>query len=122
MTTRSDRDIDLGFRPHSYFWPLGIEKDLLARVKGTERKAALQALISANGVDEIPAFLAESSLSDEERQVFGRIHPMCMGGEYLPDLNEDEIEIARISIQSTTGDVTSVYARRKEQGIRYRVG
>ncbi len=44
-----------------------------------------------------------------------------MGGEYLPDLDETELSIASISIQSTTGDVTSVYARRGEGCIHYRV-
>ena len=33
--------IDLSFRPRSYFWPLGLETHLLARIKGAERKAAL---------------------------------------------------------------------------------
>jgi hypothetical protein len=44
-----------------------------------------------------------------------------MGGEYLPDMAEDEVEIARIEIRSTTSDVTSVYARRDADRIRYRV-
>ena len=33
--------IDLTFRPESYFWPLGLETHLLARIKGAERKAAV---------------------------------------------------------------------------------
>jgi hypothetical protein len=113
--------IDLKFRPASYFWPLGLEKHLLARVKGAQRKRALQDLIDAGRHDEIPNFLATSALSEEDRRMFGSIHPMCMGGEYLPDMEEDEVEIARISLHSTTGDVTSVYARRKPGGIALRV-
>jgi hypothetical protein len=31
-----------------------------------------------------------------------------MGGEYLPDRRETELEIARININSATRDVTSV--------------
>ena len=31
-----------------------------------------------------------------------------MGGEYLPDRRDTEVEIARINIDSTTSDVTSV--------------
>jgi hypothetical protein len=50
-----------------------------------------------------------------------RLHPAFMGGEYLPDLMETEVEIARITIASTTQDVTSVYARRGRNRIRYRV-
>ena len=44
-----------------------------------------------------------------------------MGGEYLPTVRSVEMEIARISIQSTTGDVTSVYARLAGPRIVYRV-
>ena len=113
--------IDLKFRPASYFWPLGLEKHLLARVKGAQRKRALQDLIDAGRHDEIPDFLATSALSEEDRRMFGCIHPMCMGGEYLPDMEEDEVEIARISLHSTTGDVTSVYARRKPGCIALRI-
>jgi hypothetical protein len=40
-----------------------------------------------------------------------------MGGEYLPDLIPNEVEIARITIASTTQDVTCVYARQVEDGI-----
>jgi hypothetical protein len=44
-----------------------------------------------------------------------------MGGEYLPDRRETEVEIARINIASTTGDVTSVYAKAGKDRILYRV-
>src|SRR4029450_9230188 len=113
--------IDLAFRPRSYFWPLGLETHLLTRIKGAERKAALKRLIDAGRIDEIPDFLAQSTLSETERQALGRMHPAFMGGEYLPDMLEAEVEIARITIASTTQDVTSVYARRGKNRIRYRV-
>ena len=113
--------IDLTFRPSSYFWPLGLETHLLARIKGAERKAALKQLIDAKRLDQIPDFLAQSALSDGERQALGRIHPAFMGGEYLPDLLQNEVAIARITIASTTQDVTSVYARRRKRRIYYRV-
>ena len=44
-----------------------------------------------------------------------------MGGEYLPDSDSNEVEIARITIASTTQDVTCVYAKRVAGGIDYRV-
>jgi hypothetical protein len=65
--------------------------------------------------------LAQSALSDVERQALGRMHPAFMGGEYLPNLLQTEVEIARITIASTTQDVTSVYARRGKHRIYYRV-
>ena len=113
--------IDLAFRPRSYFWPLGLETHLLTRIKGAERKAALKRLIDAGRHDEISDLLAQSALSDVERQALGRMHPAFMGGEYLPDMLEAEVEIARITIASTTQDVTSVYARRGKNRIGYRV-
>jgi hypothetical protein len=113
--------IDLSFRPASYFWPMGLETHLLARIKGAERKAAVQSLIEAGRLDDIFEFLARSALDDDERKAFGAIDPRFMGGEYLPDLAQNEIEIARITIQSTLQDVTSVYARRGKGRIHYRV-
>ena len=43
-----------------------------------------------------------------------------MGGEYLPDRRDTEVEIARLNIDSTTSDVTSVYARPGKDRINYR--
>ena len=54
--------INLEFRPRSYFWPLGLETHLLARIKGAERKAALKQLIYAKRLDEIPATSSRSQL------------------------------------------------------------
>jgi hypothetical protein len=113
--------IDLTFRPPSYFWPLGLETHLLTRIKGAERKAAVRRLIDAGDLDSVPELLLQSELSDEVRQALGRIHPSMMGGEYLPNLTQSEVEIARIRIDSTTQDVTSVYARRCKTRISYRV-
>jgi hypothetical protein len=39
------------------------------------------------------------------RSALGRLHPSFMGGEYLPDRRDTEVEIARINIDSTTSDV-----------------
>jgi hypothetical protein len=122
MPTQAAERIDLAFRPKGYFWPLGVEKHLLTHIKGAARRAMLERLIEEGRFGEIPAALAKTRLTDEERAEIGRIHPRLMGGEYLPDMSDDEVEIARIEIASTTFDVTSVYARRKPDGrIQYRV-
>jgi hypothetical protein len=55
------------------------------------------------------------------RAAWGRIHPANMGGEYLPPLRKGEVEIARISLESTTADQISVRARRVREQIRYRI-
>ena len=54
MASIEPGDIDLGFRPKAYFWPLGLETHLLARIKGAERKAALKRLIDGGHLEDIP--------------------------------------------------------------------
>lgn len=113
--------IDLDYRPVSYFWPLSLATHLLATVKGAERRKYIQALIDQGKLDELEDVIAKSRLAPEEREYTGRIHPWFMGGEYLPDHRPSEVEIARITLASTTQDVVSVRARKGRGRIRYRV-
>ncbi len=121
MATTDTDGVDMGYRPKSYFWPLGLETHLLSRIKGAERKAALKAIIDAGRLEGIPDLLTQSALTEAERRALGRFHPAFMGGEYLPDLLRNEVLVARITIASTTQDVTCVYARRTKHRIHYRV-
>ena len=114
-------EVDLDFRPKTYFCPLRVETHLLARVKGAERRSALRQFIAGDHLDAIPEFLAQSALSETDRQAIGAWHPTFMGGEYLPDLKAEEVIIARITIASTTQDVTCVYASRGKDCIHYEV-
>ena len=62
--------------------------------------------------------------SDGERSEMlelGKQHPAFLGGAFLPEGEEGEVEIARIVLQSVTADVVSVQARRVSHGIAYRV-
>jgi hypothetical protein len=43
------------------------------------------------------------------------------GDEFLPKPLDREVEIARVSLDSTTGDITSIRARPTKRGIKYRV-
>ncbi len=65
--------------------------------------------------------IARESLPEPLRRLFGSIHPLMMSGEYLPALDEDEVEIARITLASVMGDVIELRARRTAKGIRYRM-
>jgi hypothetical protein len=60
-------------------------------------------------------------MSSDEIKALGSIHPMFMGGNYLPETNTDEVEIARIELNSVTYDVTCVFARFQNGTIYYRV-
>jgi hypothetical protein len=114
-------DIDLQFRPKSYFRPEKLEKYLLSKVKGAVLRKRLKALFEAGQHEQVRNLAADAAFSVADRKALEAIHPMFMGGNYLPDTDDGEVEIARISIRSTTFDVTSVYARPEEGLIRYRV-
>lgn len=60
-------------------------------------------------------------LTEDERRFIGRIHPALMGGLYLPEQAEDEVEIVRVSLESTTADQISVRARLAKGGIAYAI-
>ena len=114
-------DIDLQFRPKTYFRPERLEQYLISKVKGAVLRKKLKALFKEGRREELRDLIDDVAFSDADRKVLESVHPMFMGGNYLPDTDEGEVEIARISIQSTTGDVTSVYARPENGVIHYRV-
>jgi hypothetical protein len=109
---------DLSYRPHSYWGPQDLETHYGARAKGELRREAGLALLEAEIADE--GILA-SSLPSDERAAVGAVHPWLMGGEYLPDYQSKEVEIARVTMTSTTMDVISVRARHTKQRIKYRI-
>ena len=105
-------EYDFDFRPVSYF---GIEdpiKELLTNMKGTARRRWVKQALSEEMA--LPNFLLREGLKDGERAFIGSIHPSYMGGEYLPDRKENEVEIARFVMDSTTQDVISIRARNSE--------
>jgi len=119
---RQIEGFDLDYRPRSYFWPLGLREHLMATVKGGLRREMLAAIDEGSAADSrVIEILARASLPDHLRKAMGRIHPMCMGGEYLPDLHENEVEIARITVASVTADVIAVRARRDGGKFAYRM-
>jgi len=113
--------IDLEYRPASYFRPQALEEYVLSRVKGAVVKAHLRELLASDRHDEVARLLREEGVPENEVRALGSIHPLFMGGNYLPSPRPGEVEIARIFIESTTGDVTAVYAQPHEGRIRYRV-
>ena len=117
---RLPEGVDLNFRPSSYWaWPTAISPN----IKGEQRRKWLKDAVSGRGtpLEEFPPGFFADSLEEPARQLVGRIHPSFMGGEYLPDYRRGEVEIARVSLRSTTGDVMSVRARPLKRGVGYRV-
>lgn len=109
---------DLDFRPSSYFNFEDPISELLTNIKGETRRKWLKNTIQ-EGILTVPDFLLREGLKDGERNLLGRINPTFMGGEYLPDREEYETEIARIIFDSTTQDVFSIRARYSPTNITY---
>lgn len=106
-TTRSSA-IDLAYRPENYFWARDKNITLSSDIKGAERKALYEKLVAVNETDLASTLIKEPTLTLQDRESIGQIHPRFMGGEYLPDRLGEEVEIARITIASTTQDVVIV--------------
>lgn len=113
--------LDLSFRPKDYIGTLDHRSELLSRIKGTGRRALVESYMDGRMPGEPPTELLQHSLTDEQRRALAGLHPTLMSGEYLPDCDAGEVEIARITIQSTLLDVTAVYARRQGNVWHYRV-
>jgi hypothetical protein len=111
----------MDYRPRDYFGRFDLQAELLTSVKGVMRRKAIRNALEQGQIDTLPDSVKQAALEEDDRQLTGRIHPSFMGGEYLPTAAENEVEIARITLDSTTSDVTSFYARPVGLRIAYRV-
>jgi hypothetical protein len=96
---------------------------VLSRIKGNYRRSIVARAIEDDGIENLPAELLDHSLSEELKNVLGSQHPQARGGEDLPDLEDGEVEIARMTLaNSVHGEVTSLRARLEDDGsISYRM-
>jgi hypothetical protein len=113
--------IDLEYRPKSYFGPQRLEQYLISTIKGAVVREKLENLFKEGRHNEVASLLGERGMSSSDTKALEAMHPMFMGGNYLPDTADGEVEIARIEIASTTCDVTSIFAKPERGLIRYRV-
>jgi hypothetical protein len=115
-------NIDYNFRPTSYWDEKTVEQAILKNIKGEFRRKAIREALNNEKIEGIPEEFLEETLSKNIREATGRIHPHLMGGEYLPNYEAGEIEIARISLESTTNDIISLRAQRTKEGdIHYKI-
>ena len=110
---------DLTYRPSTYWPDAPSVPQLLASIAGEARRAIVtnQPDVSVDAGD----WILQPTLTPAERGWWGSLHPSFMGGEYLSALEAGAVEIARISLASTTADQVSVRARRLDDGIAYRI-
>lgn len=88
-------DIDLQFRPGTYFRPEKLEKRLLSKVKGAVLRKRLKVLFDEGRHDELRSLVNDAAFSVSDRKVLESMHPMSLGGNYRPDTGDGEVEIAR---------------------------
>lgn len=113
--------INMSFRPDSY-WPESLTPEqLLSRIRGKVRQDLARRAYEARGFSALNEFLVKEELTSEERSAWGSVDPWCLGGEFLPAMQEGEVEIARVSLASTTSDQISVRARQVDGAIHYRI-
>ena len=115
------RGIKYSFRPKSYWDEDNVLQALLRDVKGAERRKMIKAYYDQGNFQELEESFTKASLSDKERFRLASIHPMFMGGEYLPDCNSNETEIARVTLRSTMQDVISIRAKGEDGELHYSV-
>lgn len=115
------REIDLEYKPKTYFAPQPLLKYLIDQVKGAVVREKLELLLNEGRVQEVHALLDGEGVTTNSIRYLESLHPMFMGGNYLPDMEDGEIEIARIEISSTTHDVTCLFAKMENGKIQYRI-
>jgi hypothetical protein len=108
-------------RPASYWADENPLAALLRNVKGSKRREIIRAYWEQGRVEELSEVLLRDKLSESERERLGKMHPSFMGGEYLPDSGHDEVEIARIELNSTLSDVICIRAKRQAKRVAYRI-
>ena len=114
--TRAPR-FNLDYRPASYFDRPRTPESLIL---GESRRQLVKRYKKAG----IPfdARLMKPKLTDDELGQLQRIHPSLCGGEDLPEVAGDEVEIVRIHFPTNIhGEVTSIRARQERSEIGYRI-
>jgi hypothetical protein len=113
--------INYSQRPQSYWVDQTVLSVLLRNVKGTERRKLITRCAKQGTVPELSGTILNEMLWVEARDAIGKINRAFLGGEYLPDYANNETEIARIELASTTSDVISIRAQYLPNEIRYRI-
>jgi hypothetical protein len=110
-------------RPIDYFAPpSSLEEAVVRRIKGNHRKLFIAEAIRQDGLDSIPPQWTAHDLDELFKTMLMSRNPRNRGGEDLPDLDEGEVEVARISLaDSVHGEVTSLRARKAGGRIKLRL-
>jgi len=110
--------IDYAYRPGSCWDPAADANRRCDQAR--QRLVGLDLLAAAEPVPE-----PKNSLPSEMKELFAALTGIseegCRDDRYLPPLRCGEIEIARLTLASTTRDVISIRARQRGKRIAYRI-
>lgn len=112
---------DLDYRPRSYWVFKDHLQKALATIKGTLRRETAGRILKGEPTMSMDPYTFDESLTPAERYQRMAFGPEFASGEFLPDLQPFEVEIARVYYRSTFSDVVSVRARRVGGRILYGV-
>jgi hypothetical protein len=92
----------------NYFDPAATaEEEIIRRIKGNYRRRFVSHAMRDQNTDSIPDLWKNHEFSEVLKNWLGRQNPQFRGGEDLPDLENGEIEIARLTLaNSVHGEVT----------------
>lgn len=91
-------------------------EEIVRRIKGNYRRHFVSRAMQDEGVDSVSEAWKDHDISEVLKGALGQQSPRFRGGEDLPDLEEGEVEIARLTLaNSVHGEVTSLRAKRIEQ-------
>ncbi|MEE8561081.1 MAG: hypothetical protein V3S91_03860 [Gemmatimonadota bacterium] len=116
---KTTRDFDLSFRPETYWEHGDPTSAILSGIKGEARRLMVRESLETG--QDVPEWLLDPLLDEEARHYLGAIHPLFMGGEYVPPDLPGETTIARIALRSVLADVIEVRARPGGPGLLYRI-
>ena len=96
--------------------PVTAKEEIVRRIKGNYRRRFVSRAIQDEGVNSVPDAWKNHDISEVLKGWLGRQNPQFRGGEDLPDLENGEVEIARLTLaNSVHGEVTSLRAKLTKQ-------
>lgn len=101
-----------------YFVEAPSEEDaVLRRIKGNSRQEMVFKGLLTEGLASIPEPWRAHAISEQLKDVLtSNAGPQARGGEDLPDLDQGQVEIARLTlVDSVHGEVTSLRAKRSPE-------
>jgi hypothetical protein len=105
-------------RPDYFGAAPSAEDMVLRRIKGNYRRSMVFKSCMSDGLASIPELWIAHDIAEQLKTVMTASGgPQARGGEDLPNLNDGEVEIARLTlVDSVHGEVTSLRAKRTPDG------